>query len=75
MSQFSKTIRTEEDIDIRVYGWAADQDLRRPTVFVAFYYYPLNTNITMSTADARELASTLLKAAETAEKAQEEEAA
>lgn len=75
MSRFSKTIRTEEDIDIRVYGWPVDQDRRRPTVYVAFNYHPLDTNFTMSTADARELASTLLKAAEAAEKAQEEEAA
>ncbi|CAG0966432.1 hypothetical protein MTYP_01018 [Methylophilaceae bacterium] len=75
MSAFSKIIRTEDDIDIRVIGWPADQDRRRPTVYVAFHYYPLDTNITMSAADARELASTLLKAAEAAEKSQEEEAA
>jgi len=75
MNVFSKAIRIGEDITTRVYGWPADQDRRRPTVYVAFHYYPLDTNITMSTADARELASTLLKAAEAAEKSQEEEAA
>jgi hypothetical protein len=60
-------MKSEDGIELRVYGWPISDDRDVPAVFLGAQYFPLDVNLTMSPAEARRLATTLLGAAAAAD--------
>jgi hypothetical protein len=69
-----RRVKIDAETQARIYGWPVSADRREPAVFLGIDGGALSAHFTMTPHQARELAVTLIEAADYAEQQQKEAA-